>query len=396
MIALAARLRREGHAVKLVATSVDEKDYGPLCRSLDVPLRRVPEGRDISVRQIAKDAGTTDPSKLLRALVDQGFFPLLEEMYAAALELCAESDVVVGLFSSWYMKAAATRVGVPFVGLHYYPGIIPSRHALPLGLPGWKWLNRPAWALFRGVMNLGFRGPAAKFFASKGLPLRDSLRDTMLSDRLNLIAASPSFWPPAPDWGDLNRMCGEFRVSEEIEPWEPSPSLSAFLEAGEKPVLISLGSMEHMAPERARELVVASAREAKVRTIIQTKLAGAVEGQDGSLYFLPWAPHRRLFPLCSAVVHHGGAGTTHAVLRAGKPAVVVPFIFEQGRWAQQLRNVGVAPKAVPFRKATPAQVTARIREMVETESFRHRAEALSRAMAGEDGTGTAVRLLERL
>ena len=197
---------------------------------------------------------------------------------------------------------------------------------------------------------------------------------------------------------------GDFELDHEIdasepegnEPWEPSPSLRAFLEGGDSPLLVSLGSMEHMAPSRARDLAVASARLAKVRAVIQTKRDGNAEGQDGDLYFLPWAPHRHLLPLCRAVVHHGGAGTTHAVLRAGKPSVVLPFIFEQQLWARRLRQVGAAGKFVSFWKATPEGVANEIRQTLGSEPMRRKALELASAMATEDGTGIATRLLERL
>ncbi len=160
--------------------------------------------------------------------------------------------------------------------------------------------------------------------------------------------------------------------------------------------VISLGSMEHMAPSRARDLAVAAARLAKVRAVIQTKRDGNAEGRDGDLYFLPWAPHRRLLPLCRAVVHHGGAGTSHAVLRAGKPSVVLPFIFEQQLWARRLRQVGAGGRFVSFWKATPERVADQIRQTLGSERMRRKALDLASAMAPEDGTGRATRLLERL
>jgi UDP:flavonoid glycosyltransferase YjiC (YdhE family) len=352
---------------------------------------------DISLRELPRAAKSSDPTKLSRAVMDLAFFPFMEEMYSAALELCAGSDVVVGHFSTWPVKAAAVRTGVPFAAVHYYPGLVPSRYRSPPALPRWRWFIRPGWALMEVLINIGFRGPAAKFFAQKGLKVRNALREALLSDRLNLLAASPAFWPPPPDWGDVHRICGDFTMPEANEPWQPSAALRAFLDAGEPPVMISLGSMEHLAPERARQLVIAAARLARVRAIIQTKTERhRDEGQDGALYFLPWAPHRPLLPLCSAMVHHGGAGTTHSALRAGKPSVVLPFIFEQKLWATQLERVGGAGRFLSFWKATPEQLAARIHEATGSDRLRLHTSALAAAMAGEDGTGTAARLLERL
>ena len=139
-------------------------------------------------------------------------------------------------------------------------------------------------------------------------------------------------------------VCGDIIVDEKDEPWKPSPALAEFLE-GPTPVLMSLGSMEHLAPDRARDLLVASARAAKVRAIVQTKRE-AEEGRDGDLFFAPWIPHRHILSRCAAMLHHGGAGTTHAAARAGLPSVVLPFIMEQRLWGSRLAQLDAVAKDI--------------------------------------------------
>jgi UDP:flavonoid glycosyltransferase YjiC (YdhE family) len=396
LIALAARLRREGHTPSVVLTPIDARDYRGECRSLDVPLRVVPEEIGFSLEALTEGARSSDPSKLSRAVLDLGFTPHVEAMYAAALDLCGQSDVVIGGASSWYVKAAALKVGIPFVGVDYYPGIVPSKRTPPLGLSSWGQLDGVRWALLQLALDLAFKKAPAAFFAGKGLPVpRHAIPDVIFSETLNLHAASPTICPPAPDWSEIHQVCGEFFLPDPLEQWTPSPSLQAFLAAGAPPLLVSLGSMEHMAPQRARNLLIESVRTARVRAILQTKRE-STEGRDGDLYFLPWAPHRRLLALCSVVVHHGGAGTTHAVLRAGRPSVVLPFIFEQKLWAGRLEQLGAAPALVSFWNATPGKVANRIREALESEAMHARASELAGAMAAENGTGRAVSLLEEL
>jgi sterol 3beta-glucosyltransferase len=149
-------------------------------------------------------------------------------------------------------------------------------------------------------------------------------------------------------------------------------------------------------PDRAHDLLITSARAAKVRAIVQTKREGGEAARDGDLYLLPWAPHAALLPHCAAVLHHGGAGTTHASLRNGKPSVVLPFIFEQKLWAKRLQDVGVAEAHVSFWKATPERVAPLLQRAVQAGSMRARAEDLAVRMQGEDGVGVAARLLEAL
>ena len=393
LVALAARLRREGHEPSLVLSPIDRKDYGELCRRLDVPVRVVPAKMDFSIESLTADAKDANPTKLSQAVLDRAFTPYVEAMYEAALALSSSSDVVVGGSTSWYVKAAAIKSGTPFVSVDYYPGVVPSKLTIPPPLPSWRWFNPIGWALLRWMLDMGFRKQGAAFFATKGLPkIRHTIPDLIFSETLNLHAASPSFYPPAPDWSAIHQVCGELFVPEELEAWDPSPSLRSFLDAGEPPVLMSLGSMEHMAPERARDLLVASARLTNVRAIVQSKRS-VDEGRDGSLYFLPWVPHRRILPRCSAMVHHGGAGTSHAALRAAKPSVVLPFIFEQKLWGHQLEHVGAAGSSLSFWKATPASVSTLVRRAIEDESLRQRAAELAASMAKEDGAGVAARLV---
>jgi UDP:flavonoid glycosyltransferase YjiC (YdhE family) len=153
--------------------------------------------------------------------------------------------------------------------------------------------------------------------------------------------------------------------------------------------------MEHLAPNRAKDLVTAAARLAGVRALVQSKCA-PTEGRDSDLFFLGWAPHERLLPLCSAMVLHGGAGTCHAALKAGVPAVIVPFIFEQGMWGGLMHEAGSATKPLAFFKATPDKLAARIREATTSPKLGARAVELAAIAATEDGVATAVRHIEAM
>ncbi len=395
LIALAGRVRASGHDVRLVLTPIDGKDYGPLCRSLDVPHKAVPERMAVDLQQLVRESESSDPTKLMVKAMDMLFYPYLEAMYAAALDLCAASDVIVGGLSCWQVKAAALATGVPFVALDFLPGMVPSREVPPPIVPAWRWLARPTWAVLNLMLDMAFREPPRKFFAAKGLPpIRHAIPDVLFSDRLNIHAASPAFWPPAPDWSDIHCVTGELIMPLEAETWTPSAPLQTFLDDGPKPVLMSLGSWEHMAPERVRTLLVDAARQSKLRAIIQTKMTSD-EGRDGDLYVLPWAPHRQLVPSCSAVVHHGGAGTTHMALRAGKPSVVLPFIIEQRAWARRVKRVG-AGEWLSFWRATPEKVAAMMRDVAASEPLQARASEMAKAMTEEDGAGMATHRITTL
>ena len=123
---------------------------------------------------------------------------------------------------------------------------------------------------------------------------------------------------------------------------------------------------------------------------------GALDGedgdQDGRIFYLRQAPHDGLFPLMSAAVHHGGAGTTAAAVRAGIPSVIVPFFGDQPFWAHCLHRKGVAPPALD-RKTMTADLLASGMNETQQPAMVQAAAGLGRLVRAEDGIGEAVRRL---
>src|SRR5699024_5183199 len=108
------------------------------------------------------------------------------------------------------------------------------------------------------------------------------------------------------------------------------------------------------------------------------------------------APHEHLFPRVDAVVHHGGAGTTAAGLRAGRPTLVCPVLGDQAFWGQRVASLGAGPDAVPLRKLTVPTLAARLRDLGSDPRFTRDAADIGQRLRQEDGTGTAVRVLESI
>src|SRR5690606_19464725 len=115
-----------------------------------------------------------------------------------------------------------------------------------------------------------------------------------------------------------------------------------------------------------------------------------------NVFMLDQAPHDWLFPRVSAVVHHGGAGTTAAGLRAGKPTVIVPFIADQPFWGRVVHELGVGTAPIPQKQLTVDALTAALNRVVHDADMRRRAEALGEKLRGEDGIGCAVEIIRDL
>jgi sterol 3beta-glucosyltransferase len=106
-------------------------------------------------------------------------------------------------------------------------------------------------------------------------------------------------------------------------------------------------------------------------------------------------PHDWLFPKVSAVVHHGGSGTSHSAARAGVPSAVVPFAGDQGFWAERLRQAGIAGEAVGGH-TLQASSLARAISFAERADVAARAREVGERMRQEDGLAVAVEAVEAL
>jgi UDP:flavonoid glycosyltransferase YjiC (YdhE family) len=115
-----------------------------------------------------------------------------------------------------------------------------------------------------------------------------------------------------------------------------------------------------------------------------------------SVFMLDSVPFSWLFLRMAAVVHHGGAGTTAAGLRAGVPSVVIPFFADQPFWGQKVEELGVGPSPIPLRKLTVDRLSQAIRTAVNDPAIRQQATELGSKIMAEDGIANAVAILEKM
>lgn len=199
------------------------------------------------------------------------------------------------------------------------------------------------------------------------------------------------------DWTEREHITGYwFRESVE-ESWQPPQDLLRFLSEGPPPVYVGFGSMPAADAEAQTKIVIEALREAGTRGILAAGWGGlkAPAELSENIYFLEAAPHDWLFPRCAAVVHHGGAGTTHEGLRWGRPTVICPLGVDQPYWGRRVNALGAGPPPLPQKRMNSRDLARAIREALSPKTAARAAE-LGAAIRAEGGAATAAAVLSTL
>jgi sterol 3beta-glucosyltransferase len=391
-IALGIGLRRAGHEVRLATHT----PFEPHVRAAGLdfsPLMGDPRALLSSERGKRWLTSGRNPIRFAAGLA-RILRPIVARVCAESAAAAADADAIL------------------------YARLVPGAHvAEALGVPGVAAYLQPASptrafsSIRAGGLELGALGNLMSHLAGEQLHVQPQLSainawragaGLARAGRLRtgrrpagvLYGYSPSVLPRPADWGAGIEVCGYWVLPAPA--WTPPPALADFLAAGPPPVFVGFGSMTARDPEQLAALVVRALRRAGRRGVVQAGWAGLdgpALGDDAIA--IGEAPHDWLFPRTAAVVHHGGAGTTGAGLRAGRPSVLVPFFADQPFWGARVAALGAGPAPIPRGALTPGRLAAAIRAATEDAAIRERAGALGAAIRVEDGIAAAVSALER-
>lgn len=215
------------------------------------------------------------------------------------------------------------------------------------------------------------------------LALRPILGEALLTS----FQWSPALIPKPKDWAPHISISGFYLLNLATD-YTPTPTLQAFLDAGDPPVYIGFGSIVLEDPNAMTELIFEAARSTGQRILLSKGWGGM--GADelhvpDNVFMLGNVPHDWLFSQVSCVVHHGGAGTTAAGITAGRPTLVVPFFGDQPFWGAMVARAGAGPNPIPHKQLTAEKLADAINFCLKPESLQ-RAEELASRIAAERGT----------
>ncbi|KAK9903642.1 hypothetical protein M0R45_001065 [Rubus argutus] len=199
---------------------------------------------------------------------------------------------------------------------------------------------------------------------------------------------SPHVVPKPSDWGSLVDVVGYCFLNLGSK-YQPQDEFVQWIQKGPKPIYIGFGSMPLEDPKKTTDIILEALKDTGQRGIIDK-----VTEVSDSVFLLEDCPHDWLFPQCSAVVHHGGAGTTATGLRAGCPTTIVPFFGDQFFWGDRIHEKELGPAPIPISQLSVESLSDAIKFMLDPE-VKSRALEIAKLIENEDGVAAAVDAFHR-
>ncbi|MBV7340120.1 glycosyltransferase [Chloroflexi bacterium TSY] len=403
-IALAVALQKNGHNITLCSYAT----FANLAAQYNIPF--APMSGDITKILQSADGQSmlrsNNPLKLLRTICNE-----LRENFAVmkedALRIIKECNLIISVGVPYYVTTPiAESKGIPHIQVNLQPLLVTREFPNALMPPPFirngtvNWLTHRVseqlfWEMLRPFTN--------QICIELGLPKRPRLwpiSKAVHSGETVLYAYSRHVVPKPADWPENAHVTGYFFLDSAEQTgdigWQPQQSLLDFLDAGPPPVCIGFGSMNTQSPEETADLALRALELSGRRGILLTGWGGlTAENVPETVYVLERAPHDWLFPHMAAVVHHGGAGTTAAGLRAGIPSILTPFFADQPFWGHYIEKLGVGPRPVPHKALTASKLAAAMTQAVTDDGMRMRAEEFGTRIRAENGLQSACDIIEQ-
>jgi sterol 3beta-glucosyltransferase len=397
-VALGKGLKSAGHQVRLLSHE---------------NFARLATAHDLEFCPMYGDVQAFVESEEMRELLAKGNFLTItsrtsQESKRAAIEwaktglmACQGMDwLLAGVGGLYLGQALSEKLGIPLLPAFVFPftpttafpgALFPDAIARLGGTVNWRSHQVVKQILWQGsragdsaARQQVFEIPKAPFFGVKA------------HDRYpTLYGFSPAVIPKPADW--QNTEVTGYWFLDAAPDWTPPSSLIEFLAAGKPPVYIGFGSMGSRNPEETANLVLQAVERTGQRAILLSGWGGLrAETMPDSVYLIDSIPHDWLFPQMAAIVHHGGAGTTAAGLRAGVPTVIIPFFGDQGFWGRRVAELGVGTAPIPRKQLTVEHLAQAIQTAVSDPAMRQSAANLGAKIRDENGIDNAVAIIQKI
>jgi sterol 3beta-glucosyltransferase len=334
------------------------------------------------------------------------FLPQIPGLLADCWQACQGSDAIISTPAAGIVGFhIAEKLGVPYYNVWTNPGIRTQDFPHPYAAARLLWLQKRLPKRLKGSYNRLSYFLVDQLFFQPIAPLIQDWRRTLhlpplsaevgqrMSQVPTLYAYSPAVVPKPADWSDSAHVTGYWFLDRPAQ-WQPSPALVDFIQSGSPPVYIGFGSIIESDPIALTRLVVDGVIRSGQRAVLDVGWANLGDRDlPPQIYKVQSdeAPHSWLFPQMAALIHHGGAGTVAAGLRAGKPTVVVySLITDYYFWGQRIADLGVGVSPLFRGNLSADRLACAIHTAVTDTRIQQRAAILGETIRGEDGIQQAV------
>jgi rhamnosyltransferase subunit B len=408
------------HPYVALALELRERGYRPIIAANN-SHRPVAEAEGIEFRAVRPDVGDFgNESELMKKVMDlksgpeyvirQLLMPNLSASYADLNAACEDADLLVThplTLTAPLVAEKRRSQGMAWASVAIAPSVFLSAYDPPVFAPAPWLIHLRAFGprFYRGLLSVitgttrSWVEPWHKFRSELGLPptTANPMFSGQFSPELVLALFSPQLAQPQPDWPQHTTMTGFPFYDRRGQAATLDPALDSFLEAGDPPIVFTLGSSAVM---KAEDFYAESAEAAKLLDRRAVLLVGCdprnrPQQLPSGVVAFEYAPFSALLSRASAIVHQGGVGTTAQAMRAGRPMLVVPFGFDQPDNAARVQRLGISRTLArtTYNRATAAR---ELSKLLSDNSYAQKANQIGIHVQKENGALEACNAMESL
>ena len=383
-IALGQGLAQDGHQVILYFTNYTGGDFSQYSRNgLEVvSTRTLDPSNDCYDRIRSRKIYDLDIHELTDYMVEDVFDQFEKEMILAGELLCSQCDILINNPNLYHTTCIAEKRGIPRINILVECQFSPNNRVSTYG---------------DDVINDYFLDRVNTFRTLLGLQLIKNVRKEIFNSKfLNLLAYSRLFSKDEESWGAMYTLCGYLDLDRPTA-LQRSKELELFLLEGEAPVFFSMGSLAFFEGKQfdILDIFFEAIELSGCRAIIQADW-GKINRHPpnkNNILAINYVDHLEILPQCAAMVHHGGAGTSHTSLLSACPSVVIAYAWDQFYWGKELSRLGVSPGTIKRRYLDAVQLAGYIKTIISDPEYKENSLQAKRGMKRERGVKRACKII---
>jgi len=387
-LALASELKKRGHSVTLSLPRIFEKE----AKEAGVPF--LLQAADDIAGMIADTPDTKNLLEWTRRVIESQFNELIP--------LLPEHDILIAANTEFAAPSIAEYCGRLCIRTAFGP-FIPSEKIPP---PVFPWSKphpvfKPAffWKLLNAGLNLMVRKTLNKHRKVLGMPPIKDQSDHAPANSDNFLMYSAYLGNVDNNWKykwEIGGYCFNDNFSYDKDALEKA---LAFIKKDERPaIFFSLGSCYAPQRDRFAEFLLDICTKHNYKLIVNAGWwnTGARLHDSGNLFRIEKpVPHWFIFPHCSAIIHHGGAGTTHSAARSGRPQMAVPLLLDQFYWGYRIKETGIGPGSVKIKNISRKLLEQKVLDLVSNPVYKEKAHYIGKLIQSEGGLENICRYIEK-